>query len=929
MTENGNSKDVFLTRLRSYQRAWQRGLALALGLRIAGWFAVAIAGYFLADYFLALDESVRTGLDVLIPLAIAVIAAPEVLRIARLGLDDTAEHVDLAARFHRKNILTARELLGTAPLSEASAAALPRFLVERSVAEAADRLAQLKPDLLWPRALLGTRMRQLAVRAAVVLALALACGGEALSTVARRLAFPRRDIPPFSHCRFAVTPDKPVVIYGGSSDVSVALTGAPSDVQVWMLTRQGRRKIQRSACFQDGNGRYGQRLESITSPVEFCFAAGRARSRWHAVDVQFQPQVVQARLRVEPPAYTRLPPREFLAGQEELSGVRGTRVSLTLTSNRPLRDGTLTLKRGAMPQAEERVIEGKLTSERIVLFTWTLQDDAEVKAVLRDLQGTPTAQPVALRQKRLPDEPPKARLIEPPEYAMATPGATLRVAGQAEDDFGLARLDWVRTVAGFNDRALTLNSGAIGARTEFEKTVDLGALGVQPGQTLEFYLEALDNNPSLPGVGASGVSHVKVISEDEYAEMLRNRETLDDFLERFEAASKTVDQIIASLEASKPAMSEHADAAAALKRLVVEHMAAEALFQQLAREFSVYDVERALAQTSASVQGKLGEDRLELEDLMRTQGKNGATTIEGMIRRLKGDAESLGEQKQAAERVALLAKVMDCGARYQALVQRQSDLVRRLKQHYGEKVSPQDLPFLGGYGDEQADLARDLATLTNDTAAAAAALPEDFKKLNRDTQAFLEYLNRSGASDNMAQAVVASRNTDAAKSLREATLALEKLESLLRNDACGSDNAFCGMCRGQQPDFGPDSLKKTLRDMFSALCRKHGIGKGSGSAAGGGGTPEGASGYSELGVPVYGPGRASMSRSGEGRGKIGESGRGEWQNGAGGRPSVEERVRRADAQKPAGEAVPFERLPAKYREAVKRYFQDEAGGNKK
>ena len=938
MSANINHNGFFLARLGCFKSAWKRGLAFALLLRVAGWAVVAATAYFAADYFLALDETVRLWLNVALPVGLVACAVPEALRLLRLGLGETAERADRIGKHRRNEVLTAWELLGARrpARAEDEAGALPSFLVQRSVGEAMARLEALDPRAMRPSALSARRGRLLGIQVVAALSVALLCGMEALRIVVPRMLWPGRDIPPYSHCRFDVTPEAPSILYGGSAEVSVTLRGAPTGAQVWMMTRRsGQKKVQRAACFQDGGGRYAQRLENVTVPVQFCFAVGRARSRWHTADLQLQPQVMLTRVRLAPPPYTRLPVREFPAGQEEVAGVRGTKVTLTLTSNRPLKDGSLVIERRRAAKGSGQVIGGRLVSERSAAFEWTLQEDADAKATLRDVRGTPLAEPLVLQQKLLPDEAPKTLLAEPPEFSMATPSAVIKVVGHVEDDFGIEQLDWVRAVVGFNDRAVTLKRGAEGTRSEFEMDVNLGKLGAQAGQVLEFYAEALDNNPYLPGVGASSIVRVKVISEEEYAEMLRNRETLEQFSARYEAAAKTVKQIIAWLEELRGALAKNPERDtlnAAVKKLVTAHIAAETLFQQLARDFAVYDSEEALRHTSGSIFGKLGENRMELEDLMREPGPDNVAKVEGMIKRLKGDAESLEQQGISAELAAQVAKVMDGAARFQAVVRRQEELARRLKQRYGEKVAAADLPFLPGYGDDQGTIARELATFATDVTAAAEALPKEMEKLKGDTLSFLQGLERTGASNHMGQAVSASRNTDAPRTYREAQLALEKLQSLLRPDSANGANSFAGMCRGQQPDFGPENMKKTLREMFRSLCRKRGVGQGSGlgrglGGEGGEGSGLGEEGYSELATPVYGPGRSQMGRSGEGegRGKAGE-GQGAGAGEAGRHSAVVERVPGTDSLAPSGEAVQFERLPVKYRDAVKRYFQGGAEG---
>ena len=217
--------------------------------------------------------------------------------------------------------------------------------------------------------------------------------------------------------------------------------------------------------------------------------------------------------------------------------------------------------------------------------------------------------------------------------------------------------------------------------------------------------------------------------------------------------------------------------------------------------------------------------------------------------------------------------------------------------------------------------------------AATAALPKGLEKLQNDVTMFLLSLEQTGASNHMEQAVSASRNTDAPRTYREAQLASEKLKSLLQPGGC--TNTFTGMCRGQKPDFGPGDMKKTLQEMFRSLCRKRGVGAGQGVGSGRGGdggegAGTGSEGYSELGTPVYGPGRSAMGKAADSNGQTGNGeGRGPGTSGAGRTPSVVERLPGPDSLAPSGEAIQFERLPVKYRDAVKRYFQNGQEGGER
>ncbi|NLF85077.1 MAG: hypothetical protein GX571_03095 [Lentisphaerae bacterium] len=960
MKAQDNITSKFLTRLASYTGVWKRGEALALLWRTARWAVVSITLYFAADYFLALGEATRRVMTLALPLAWLLAALPEARRILRTGSGDIARRADRLGGHRRNELLTAWELLhhsdagrhggrpsigedngfskeleGRAPsrpgeeakVRNAGDAELPAFLVRRCVEEALTRASALPPRRLRPRAQLTRQGRLLVLHAVASAAILLCFGFAAIRTIAPRLLWPGRDIPPFSRYRFAVAPQRPPILYGGSAELSVSISGAPVHDQVWLLTRQGSRGVQRAACFQEGGGRYAQRLENVTQPLAFCFAVGRARSRWHEVELQLQPQVLQARVRLAPPAYTGLPGIEFPAGQADVAGVHGTRVTLTLFSNRPLRGGTLTLHRRGSAGDDDQVIEARLLAERTAVFAWELQEDAEARATLHDLRGTATAEPVVLPQRRLPDEAPQVALHEPPAFSMATTGAVLQVSGQIDDDFGLARIDWVRGLVGFHDRGVTLRRGPIGRQAEIAMPLDLGAVGVEAGQTVEFYLEALDNNPRLAGAAGSGIARVKIVSDEEYAEMRRAQETLDDFLGRYRAATAAMTAALESLDALRGAVSNRtgqAHLAASIEAAAAAHDEAARTFEMLARDFAIYDAEQELRTASGRVVGRLEENRRALAELAPAPERCTVAGVEELIDRLQDEAEALDELAADAEQLVRIARVMDGAARFQALVQRQADLVRRLMLRYGGAIDPSDRAFLPAYGEEQTEILQELADFAVETAAAAEALPdEEVAALKNDTLAFLQALEQTGASNHMGRATAASRNSDARQTCREAQLALEKLRLLLQEDESGGGNCFGGLCRGMQPGFGAPNAASTLQAMFRSLCRRRGVGTGPGigSGEGGAGPGFGASGYSTLATPVYGPPRSRAGHAGDGRGEAG-AGTGLRGGAAGGAPAIVERLRAAGGHEPAGEAMPLERLPPRYREAVKRYFQD-------
>ena len=150
-------------------------------------------------------------------------------------------------------------------------------------------------------------------------------------------------------------------------------------------------------------------------PVEFCFRVGKARSRWHRVTVLLEPHIEAASVRLTPPAYSRRPARTFALGAEPLAGLRGSQVRLTVRSNRPLRDGTLTVTPldGITHAATE---SGVRQGANDMTFDWTIVRSARLSVMIRDLMGTGAREPLKTVAEVQPDDMPRVSSRRPRSF---------------------------------------------------------------------------------------------------------------------------------------------------------------------------------------------------------------------------------------------------------------------------------------------------------------------------------------------------------------------------------------------------------------------------------------------------------------------------------------------------------------------------------
>ncbi len=914
---------LFFARLRRIRSGWQAGLLLAGLLDVVTAAGICALLCVLLDLLFVPDTTGRQALRLGALLAVGALAGLGLLRVLRFRDPHLAQAADRQQAPWRRPVFGAWDLLRR-PAGGADGSALHAFLVEAAAARAGVQLRALRPGqrLPWPR--IGSSLSVCAAALAALTA-TVAVHPRAVHTALTRVARPAADLPPYSALTFRITPPVPVLLYGGSTNLLVEIRGGPVTGPVWLVTRRGRDR-HRTPCFQETPNRFGQRVEQVVEPLEFCFATRRARSPWHRLDLRLQPQIGLAVVTVEPPAYSRLPREHLAAGREPVRALRGSRLTLQLTSNRPLRDGTLRIRPADRADATTEVV-GQREGRHTVQFAWTLEETAELEAVIRDVRGTPCRQPLRLVQQLVPDAPPVVTLSDPPPFALATPATRLPLAGTVEDDLGLRRAGVVRTVVGFRDRSLELPLPPAGRRADVAQELDLGLLGVAPGQTLEFYLEAADSNPSLAGLGVSELATVRIISEDEYAATLRSRASMEQFGDRFRALAAQMEAYREAVRALRDAARDGAprdkqqaalDAARAAARQTAE------LAARVAADFPIYEMEQGLAQI---IQG--GVKDLERWALDLDSAQVGVTRLDAtaahVLEGLGNQAEALARQAPPAAAVEAVARVMWLSADFRALLERQRLLVRRLEatEHSMRAGDREQLPQLG---ERQAEVERQLAAFVRALRERAGQLPDEFGDLRASALEFATAAAGCGADTNMVAATAAARNTRPGEARAQARDARDKLEALLTRP--GEGDCFGGLCKGALRFEVPDDQRQTLAQMLASILRGGrggNPGQGQGSSPGGGVGGDPSDGYwmpgnTPLNIPAYGPARSDFTRPGVG-GLIGRGdGRGAGRGGDGPAAGMQERL---GAAEPVGTRTPaagVELVPEKYQEAVKRYF---------
>jgi hypothetical protein len=883
-------------------------IVLAMGIAALLWLAFG-----LLDFRLAFEPGIRTAITRVLLVLTGVALVTFAIRALRVSRRDAATLADASLADPRGTVDSALSLQARPTESP-----LSQWLATRTLDAAADQLATLKSRRVLPWPLLKKAAAPLLAVLAVFGAMRLATP-DVFTTIAARLLYPSADIPPYSPLVFKIDPAKPQSVYGGEILLTASITGGQIDHPVECLVqRVGTSEILRLPAFRESATRYSRKLDGLTEPVRIAFACGKARSRWIDIEILLEPRILAGLVRLTPPPHTGMEPTSFPLDTNEIAAVEGSTITLELTSNRPLASGTLAFSDASGGDRPPEIHPATVPAQSTATFTWTASRAGRVSATVRDLRGTPCAEPLDLAVRLIPDQSPVVNLNSPPRFLLATPTSVIPVTGTATDDFGLSKLQFVRTLAGFRDRIRVVAPALREKSHGFDEKLDLYDLGLEAGQIIELMLEASDHNPSLLGHGSSEISRIKIISEEEYAQYIRTKTTTEQFAARFDALREALREAREALEELRDAEGDAADAAKEKARAA--HEKAAELMDQLADDFPAFELEKRLKDLAERQAETLRENLRELD--------RENPDIEEMLERLGQQEQERQQLDDDANFAKDAAKLLEMAAKFREIYENQVSVTKRFRTiveefRRGDNQNRRLLPSLAETQQKnrealdafKIELRRRIDALDD---ADPALLPMIDSAL-----LFLQELDVAQPETLMDAATNHGKAGQANDAFTNAELARALLERLL-----SEPEPFPEAVMGKPPEFDVprEDVNENLRQMLEAMLgRIPGQNPGDQPGPGGPGGPGGfgpngapSSGYS-MDLPVIGPDRlqfdplAGPSGGADGKGRTGQA------------PPLPETAESGNLNPPAtrtGEASVLspESIPEPYRDAVKRYF---------
>ncbi|UCG86331.1 MAG: DUF4175 family protein [Gemmatimonadota bacterium] len=292
-----------------------------------------------------------------------------------------------------------------------------------------------------------------------------------------------------------VVPGNVTVARGADLRITAILQNFNSNEVDLAVKRSGESQWDRwPMTVDEETGEFALLLFDLSEQTEYYVEASSVRSPLFRIDVADLPYVDQIDVEYHFPAYTGLSPqRQENTG--DIAALRGTRVELRVTATMPVTNGVLVLDdRDTIPlqPGEEGLLKG----------TMNIRDPGQYRVLLQGFEGDLVVASPDYIIDVLTDQSPVVSFSKPGRDITVTSVEEVFTELQAEDDYGLARLELIYSVnGGAQDTVLLFGGGSVRKQVTASHTMFIEELELEPGDLISYYgrVSEADRGPDTQG----------------------------------------------------------------------------------------------------------------------------------------------------------------------------------------------------------------------------------------------------------------------------------------------------------------------------------------------------------------------------------------------------------------------------------------------
>src|SRR5262249_9336477 len=231
-------------------------------------------------------------------------------------------------------------------------------------------------------------------------------------------------------------------------------------------------------------GNFRASLNGVATSFQYRVVAGSVTSPAYTITVVRPPRVARIDVEYVYPAALNLKPRMERDGGD-IYAPAGTDVRLRVVTDPPAPPGTL-------PLANGRTASLAAAGGNEMSVSLTVSEDTSYRVALADREGMSNPGDTEYFIRALEDRAPDVRVLKPASDKSVTALEEVEIAAQAEDDYGIDRLDLVYAVRGGEEQVVPIRIPRSQTTVDGHHTMFLEDLDVHPGDFISYYVRARD-----------------------------------------------------------------------------------------------------------------------------------------------------------------------------------------------------------------------------------------------------------------------------------------------------------------------------------------------------------------------------------------------------------------------------------------------------
>ena len=295
---------------------------------------------------------------------------------------------------------------------------------------------------------------------------------------------------------------------------------------------------------------YNATIENIDRSLRYYISTKDIASEHFQIEVSHEPIVKSFQLQLNYPAYTQLPPQTLETNTGNAEVLFGTEVTITGESNKPLTESHLIFE-------ESDLVPLQIVSETGMKGSFIAKEAGTYHIQIQDKDGLTNTDPLVYTLNVFKDSVPQVEIVEPGKDLVLDNDMLVKLKVEATDDYGLQTLQLVHRVQKENADDVIVSLKQIPSTTSPPQTSlfltytwDIDPIGLFPGETLSYYVQALDTDDvSGPNIGKSSTYTLRFPTLDElYEDIAAEQETeqygLDELFDEQSEATGMVEELL-------------------------------------------------------------------------------------------------------------------------------------------------------------------------------------------------------------------------------------------------------------------------------------------------------------------------------------------------------------------------------------------------